>query len=575
MDNSVIDQVRNANDIVDVVMSYMPLKKAGSNYRGLCPFHNDSNPSMHVSQSKQIFKCFVCGKAGNVFTFVQEYEKLSFMEAVKKLAAKAGISLPQYERTKVVSTKRELLLHAYKSAGNYFKDSLFNHGNHVLAYLSERKFSPETAKELELGYALNSEKGLLNYLLKEGVNVALLKESGLFGLYSGNLVDLFRDRLMFPIHNHVGEVVAFGGRILQSKTEAGKYINSPGTELYTKGKELYGLFKTKYEIAKAGSGIVCEGYFDFLRLYESGFKNSVASLGTALTEDQVYLLARYCSKVYMLYDGDAAGIKAAVRAAMLCMGKGIDAYIVQLPDKHDPDTYILEKGKAALTELMENAPRLIPFFAAMPDKDLPAAERINRLLDVLRPVQDAIKRELLIKEVSEVFQISTAALNSKIRNSSSKPPENEPQRPVEQELHAGIEERHALILALKEPICLKALASELDDTYFYNKTYKDIYHLLMKKLREDVPMEPASLLDSVGDTALCGVLADLIFEDLPDLRFEETLKQVKIRKLQRDMEALDRMINKEPQNLELFKQKTRLAHNYRLLTKKVVHKLVH
>jgi len=293
MDNNLINQIRQSNDIVEVIQDYLPLKHVGTNWRGICPFHNDTTPSLYVSQPKQIYKCFACGKAGNVLGFVADFEKLSFIEAVKKLAQRAGIVVPEYEKTQTVSTKREQLLHVYKSAADFFTTSLFAHGKQVLEYLEKRSFSPDTAKELQLGYALNSEKALLNYLMKEGLSVSLLKDSGLFGNYSGNLTDLFRDRLMFPIHNSFGEVIAFGGRILEEKSGVGKYMNSPGTELYTKGKELYGLFKTKYNISKLGYALVCEGYFDFLRLFESGFINSVASMGTALTEDQRKLLDRF------------------------------------------------------------------------------------------------------------------------------------------------------------------------------------------------------------------------------------------------------------------------------------------
>ncbi|MDZ4182596.1 MAG: DNA primase, partial [Candidatus Cloacimonadaceae bacterium] len=286
MDNSLIDQIRHANDIVEVVGGYIPLKRAGINWRGICPFHQDTNPSLNVNQPKQIFKCFACGKAGNVYTFVQEYEHITFMEAVKRLASRAGIQIPEYERKKPESTKRDHLLQIYAATAAFFTENLFKHGEQVLKYLSGRSITPETAKALGIGYALNSEKALLNHLMKEGHAVALLKESGLFGNYSGNLVDMFRDRLMFPIHNNIGEVIAFGGRELGGKDDR-KYVNSPGTELYTKGKELYGLFKTKYDIGKAGYSLVCEGYFDFLRLFETGFTNAVATLGTALTEDQI------------------------------------------------------------------------------------------------------------------------------------------------------------------------------------------------------------------------------------------------------------------------------------------------
>jgi DNA primase len=432
------------------VQSYLPLKHVGTNWRGICPFHNDTKPSLYVSQPKQIYKCFACGKAGNVIGFVADYEKLSFIEAVKKLAMRAGIAIPDQERTKTVSTKREQLLHVYKSAAEFFAANLFAHGQHVLEYLQKRSFSAETAKELQLGYALNSEKALLNHLLKEGLGVSLLKDSGLFGNYSGGLSDLFRDRLIFPIHNSFGDVIAFGGRLLEEKPGVGKYFNSPGTELYTKGKELYGLFKTKYNLSKAGNALVCEGYFDFLRLYESGFNNAVASLGTALTEDQISLLSRFGNKATMLYDGDAAGIKAAVRGGLLCLARGMDIRVAILPLGEDPDSLILKQGKPALQGLIDSAPGLISFLATDTRFESPTAERIELILDALRNLRDQIKRELLVKEVSEAFGISEAALHSKLHRSSPIQPVQSIQTPTANTQGESFEERHVLILALKD-----------------------------------------------------------------------------------------------------------------------------
>ena len=574
MDQNLIDQIRRANDIVDVIQGYIPLKRVGSNYRGLCPFHNDSRPSLYVSQSKQIFKCFACGKAGNVIGFVADFEKLTFIEAVKKLALRAGIKVPEYEKTKVVNTKREQLLSVYKSAAEFFTSSLFAFGKDVLDYLKKRSFSPETAKELQLGYALNSEKALLNHLLKEGYSVSLLKDSGLFGNYSGGLTDLFKDRLMFPIHNSLGEVIAFGGRILEHKEGVGKYINSPGTELYTKGKELYGLFKTKYNINKAGTAIVCEGYFDFLRLYENGFTNSVASLGTALTEDQISLLARFGHRVIMLYDGDSAGIKAAVRAGLLCLSRGMEVLIANLPAEEDPDSLILKQGKKAMQEVVDKSIPLISFLATDARPEQPTAERIELILDALRVLKDRIKQELLIKDVSEAFGISEGALINKLHRSSSLAvPSQSTEKIIPQ--NESFEERNILVLALKDYESYKLLASELDLSYFNNKRYRQVYNFLITQNLKSEPWEPAALLDNIENNEIKEGLAELLFEDLQPMCFEDCLTGLRIRKVQRDLEEMDRAISKDPKNLELLKEKEKLAIKYRQMTRKVVNKVLY
>ncbi len=574
MEHSLIEQVRQANDIVEVVQEYLPLKHVGTNWRGLCPFHNDSTPSLYVSQPKQIYKCFACGKAGNVFGFVQDYEKLSFIESVKKLAQRAGIKLPEYEKTKTVSTKREQLLHIYKSAAEFFAENLFAHGKHMLEYLQKRSFNPETAKELQLGYALNSEKALLNHLLKEGLAVALLKESGLFGVYSGNMVDLFRERLMFPIHNSFGEVIAFGGRLLEEKPGVGKYMNSPGTELYTKGKELYGLHKTKYNISKTGLALVCEGYFDFLRLFESGFTNSVASLGTALTEDQIFLLKRFANKALMLYDGDAAGIKAAVRGGLLCLSRGMEVSIALLPDGEDPDSFILNQGSDAMQSLLESAPGLIAFLAKDPRPEQPTAERIDLLLDALRSLKDMVKRELMVKEVSDAFGVSETALLSKLHRSSA--PAQPESAPVSSAIHRqeSTEERDFLVLALKDYDSYKLLASEVNQSYFSNRLYRNLYNFLVSQSLQAEDYNPSALLDNIENKEIKESLAELLFEDGQHMRFEDCLSGIRIRKLQRDLDEMDRAIVKDPNNLELLKQKEKLARSYRRMTRKVVNKVL-
>ncbi len=560
MEKSLIEQIRHSNDIVDVVQGYLPLKHVGANWKGICPFHNDTNPSLYVSQPKQIFKCFACGKAGNVFTFVQEYEKLTFIEAVKKLAARVGIAIPEFERTKTVSTKRDQLLVIYRSARDFFASSLFEHGSSVLKYLAGRSFSEETAKALELGYALNSEKALLNHLLKEGHSVSLLRESGLFGNYSGNLVDFFRNRLMFPIHNNIGEVIAFGGRVWNDADTGVKYVNSSGTEIYTKGKELYGLFKTKYEISKAGYALICEGYFDFLRLYEAGFMNSVASLGTALTEDQIFLLSRYAKRIYMLYDGDKAGVSNAIRAALICLGKGLEANIVELPPEHDPDSFILDEGGPALRKRIASA-QPITSFLARKDWDSPESERIDMLLEAARGVKDAVQRELLVKGISEAFSISTGALFSKLgqigRQASARQEENEPI------LESPSEERWLLTLALRDRESFNFVAEELTPDYFIDRTNRELYKYLLSESSDADFAEPAALLDNMENKELRDLLAEFLFSDLQDLSLKTLVDQVRVRKIQRDLEDIDRRILAEPGNFDLLRSKMELLNTYR------------
>jgi DNA primase len=572
MDQALIDQIRRSVDIVDVIGSYIAVKKAGTSFRAICPFHNDSHPSLNISQPKQIYKCFACGKAGNAFTFVQDFEKINFIEAAKKLASRSGIIIPEFDRPRVANTKRDLLLQIYRLAKDFYTSNLFEYGSQVLDYLKARQISPETAKSLELGYALNSNSGLKSYLLKQGIGVDIMKDCGLFGNYQGNLNDQFKERLMFPVHSNTGDVIAFSGRILSDNQEGGKYINSPGTELYTKGKELYGLFKTKYDISKADQALVCEGNFDFLRLYECGITNSCASLGTALTEDQIYLLGRYTKNIYMLYDGDVAGQKAALRSALLILSKGFIPRIVQLPESEDPDTYLIRYGKDELLKLVKNAFTLVNFMAHNERIDIPVKDRVDLLTDAIRQVKDAIQREFLLKDVAEAFGVSEGAVKQKISQASR--PAQEQSQP-ESDAEAQIEERQLLILALKDRNCYNSLAHELTSDYFFNQEYKQIYRYLTAQDRSADLDEPARLLDQMENPALREQLADLLFEDLPGMSFEDALLQVTIRHIQHDIDLLDRKMKAEPSNLELFKQKAVLIQQLKSLsTNTVVYRII-
>jgi DNA primase len=574
LDNHLIDQIRQANDIVDVIQAYVPLKHMGSNWRGVCPFHDDTRPSMYVSQPKQIFKCFACGKAGNVFTFVQEYEKLNFIEAVKKLAQRSGFSIPEHERGTVASTRRQQLLQVYKSAGDFFAECLFEHADNALEYLAGRKFSPQTAKELQLGFALPSNRSLLNHLLKEGYGVDLLKISGLFTEYSGALNDLFRDRLMFPIHNNTGDVIAFGGRIIEEKENSGKYINSPGTDLYTKGKELYGLFKTKYNISKMDYSLVCEGYFDFLRLYEHGFVNSVASLGTALTLNQVLLLNRFSRKTVMLYDSDKAGVKAAIRGGMLCLSKGMQVRIATLPEGEDPDSFLLAFGKDALQELIDKAPTLIDFMATSTNIDEPVKERIDLLLDALRQLDDPIQRELFVADISRSFGITTQSLLSSLRRSGGTTTAQPEDAPSPSKLSETSMEMQLLGMALKDADSYNLLANELSVDYFNSKLCRQVFSFLQSRIPKLETWNPAALLDDIENDEIKNSMAELLFEDLHLANLSGMIRDLKLRKLKRDLEVLDKAINRDSGNLELLKQKETLSREYRRMTKRVVNKVL-
>ena len=566
MEQNQIDEVLERNNIVDVIGSYFPLKKAGSNYKARCPFHDEKTASFVVSEKKQIFKCFGCGKAGNVITFVRDYEKISFFEALKKLASRAGLTIQQTKVNKQKQTKRDLIYKIYSIAVNYYRENLQLHGTFAKKYLEKRKISDATIKKFQIGYALDSFGGLKNYLLKNSINEQILQNTGLF---TANNNDLFKERLMFPIHDHNGKVIAFGGRVLREDQTGGKYVNSPTTDIYTKGNELYGLFVTRYEISKKDFVIVCEGYTDFLRLYENDFINSVASLGTSLTDSQVSLLGRYTNNFYMIYDGDKAGRKAAVRAASNIIKKGYSAKIATLPETDDPDSFLLKNNRELLQKIISDAKPLPLFLLEDEIIGLDKKAKLNELIETLNEIEDEISCELMVKEISEIFKVSEHAIISKIRK-------RRPRRDGvtnNATLVKVSEEKDILTIILNDKLKYKKVAQEIDSSYFFTEIYKNIYSLILECFEE---MGQASgLLEKVDDKMIQNTIAELMIEDSPEISVEDAINNLKLRKLQRELIQINELIENDSKNMELFSRKKELKKQILKINKKVVRKTLY
>lgn len=351
----LIEQIAAANDIVEVIGAYFPLKRAGANFKALCPFHQEKTPSFHVSPQRQTFHCFGCGVGGSVFRFVMEYEHVDFPSAAKKLAARAGITIIE-ERTSGEEDRqhhaRRTLLRLHAEAAEWFRDNLLKSdaGEAARDYLKGRGIDRQIAKNWQLGYAPDSWDSFLKWALSSGYSRAELLRSGLVKLRdeqvtSGDVYDRFRARVMFPICNDVGEVIAFSGRLLQSDATTAKYLNSPETPLFRKGNVLFGLHKTKRALIDANCAIVCEGQLDLITLFESGIANVVAPQGTAFTETQARLLKRFVDEVVLCFDADEAGQKAAARSLDALLQNDLIIRIVEMPTGQDPDALVRREGK--------------------------------------------------------------------------------------------------------------------------------------------------------------------------------------------------------------------------------------
>ncbi|NRT75482.1 DNA primase [Clostridium beijerinckii] len=411
----VLERIKEQNDIVDIISEDVRLKKSGRNFMGLCPFHNDKSPSFSVSSEKQIYKCFSCGEAGNVLTFVMKYKKLTFVEAAKYLADKANIPLQiKDNENSAVSRKKEVLYKVNVETARYYFANL-QRIKMAKEYFLKRGIKEETIKRFGLGYSQDSWHGLTNYLRTKGYKDNLLLEAGLISKSekSGNVYDKFRNRVMFPVFDVRGKVIGFGGRVLDDSKP--KYLNSPETMIFQKGINLYGLnFAIKNKL-KEDYIIIVEGYMDLISLHQSGITNVVASLGTALTVNQARLLKRYVNKVIISYDADLAGQTATLRGLEILRGAGFDVKVLIVPDGKDPDEFVRNHGKESFLKLANEALPLIEY------RIKKAAEGINlnsgndlveygeKFAEILADL-NPIEKDVYIRKISEETAIKEQAL---------------------------------------------------------------------------------------------------------------------------------------------------------------------
>lgn len=411
-----IEDLKSRIDIVDVIGRQVQLKRAGANYKGLCPFHNEKTPSFIVSPQKQIFTCFGgCGASGDVVSFVMRYYNMEFNEAVEKLAKEYGIDIVKSQRR---NDDREKYYEINREAARFFYRNMTEGPNRGYSYMRRRGIEDRTIKKFGLGYAPDSWDSLYGYFKEKGTDEKLLLELGLLSQKDGRYFDKFRDRVIFPIINTAGKVIGFGGRALDDKAMP-KYLNSPENRVFQKKNNLYALNSTKQDIGKAGTAIIVEGYMDAISLYQNGVRNVAASLGTALTDNQAKLINRYTKNVVLSYDADAAGQKAALRGIEVLRNEGCKVKVLHVTDGKDPDEYIKKNGRDAFDELVEKA---IPYTdykieAAKRDIDLGTEEgkidfirRITPILSDLTPVE----ADIYIKKAARDTGISEKAIKMEI-----------------------------------------------------------------------------------------------------------------------------------------------------------------
>ena len=421
---SKIEEIRNSTSIVDVISEYVQLRKRGKNYIGLCPFHSEKTPSFTVTEEKQIFHCFGCHVGGNVFKFLMDYKKISFIESVQEIAEQNGIEISyDDEGFNEKQSEQEVLYDINTEAAKYFSNNLLHDDEGEIArdYFQKRNLKVQTMRAFGLGYSLNGWENLVNFLKEKNIDLEKALHLGLIGRNNdGRVYDKLAGRIIFPIFSPNGRVVAFAGRKLREDDSGGKYINSPESSIYIKGRILYGLSHAKDDIRKIDKAIIVEGYMDLISLYQSGVKNVVAVSGTALTDDQAQLLSRYTKNVVLLFDADAAGIKASMRSIEILLKRDFDVKISTLPKGEDPDSYVTKFGKDAFDEIIKRAENFLEYQTGyyekqgMFDDPTTMAEAIRDLVKPIALVDDELKRSLLIKNIGRRFNLREKLLEAEL-----------------------------------------------------------------------------------------------------------------------------------------------------------------
>ncbi|HOZ14012.1 MAG TPA: DNA primase [Tenuifilaceae bacterium] len=433
IDQHVVDRIIAASDILEVVQDYVTMRKRGVNYLGNCPFHNEKTPSFTVSPSKGIFKCFGCGKGGNAVNFIMEHEHLGYVDALKFLAKKYNIEVIEKEATPEEieqKNERESLMVVNAYAQRYFSDMLHKHSdgkNIGLAYFKERGFHNNTIEKFQLGYCLEQRDAFTHSAIHDGYKLDNLVKTGLtIQREDGSTFDRFMGRVMFPIHSLSGRVIGFGGRTLKTDKKIAKYLNSPESEVYHKSEILYGIYQAKKTITQENKCFLVEGYTDVISMHQAGIENVVASSGTSLTHDQIKLIKRFTPNVTILYDGDAAGIKASLRGIDLVLEEGLNVKVVLLPEGEDPDSFSRSHSSTELLDYVDkNETDFIKFKAKLllDEAKNDPIQRANLINDIVRSISvipETITRSIYIKECSRIMDIQEDVLYTEVTNQRKK-----------------------------------------------------------------------------------------------------------------------------------------------------------
>ncbi|WP_289300932.1 DNA primase [Sporofaciens musculi] len=564
--DEVIEEVRSKNDIVDVISTYVRLQKKGSSYFGLCPFHNEKSPSFSVSRSKQMYYCFGCGAGGNVFTFLMEYENYSFVEALKYLADRAGVDLPEQEYSKEAKERADtkaILLEINKLAAQYYYVQLKNEqGAHALAYLKNRELSDDTIRAFGLGYSNKYSNDLYQYLRSKGYQSEMLLKAGLVSMDERQGVyDKFWNRVMFPIMDANSRVIGFGGRVMGDGKP--KYLNSPETIIFDKSRNLYGLNRARS--TKKPYFLLCEGYMDVISLHQAGFTNAVASLGTALTAGHASLIKRYVQEVYLTYDSDEAGTKAALRAVPILKDVGITARIIRMEPYKDPDEFIKNLGAEAFEERIGKARNGFMFSLEVLEKDYDLhtpegkTDFMREAARRLTEFDEEIERKNYIEAVAAAYHVGNEDLQKLVARMAIQAGQASPARrpkPVKHQPKGkedGIVKSQKILLTwlIEDVSIFRQIEPYITPSDFSGDLYRTVAELLYEQY-EAGDVNPAKIMNHFTDEEEHREVASLFHTKIRELTTvkeqEKALKETVLRVKNHSIEVATR--NLEPTDMK-------------------------
>ena len=581
----ILEKIKSQNDIVDVISERVRLRKAGRNFTGLCPFHNEKTPSFSVSQEKQIYKCFGCGEAGNVISFVMKDKNLPFIEAVKYLANRANIPLEINNGEKSKSAKKKDLLYRVNvEAAKFFFSNLMNNQN-AKEYFLNRGIKEETIKKFGLGFANDSWNSLMFYLRKKGINDVLLEEAGLISVNKekGRKYDRFRNRVMFPVFDYQGKVIGFGGRVLDDSKP--KYLNSPETLVFQKGTNLYGLnFALKHNMSERYFVIV-EGYMDLISLHQYGITNVVASLGTALTINQARLLKRYADKVIISYDADMAGQMATLRGLEILRTAGFDVRVLNIPQGKDPDEYVRSNGKEAFLKLINSAEPLIDYRMKKAEEgiDFKNSQSLilyaKRIMEIISDL-DPMEKDVYIKKASENTGIKEQTLYDILKSKMKDNRENNFRNNKEEDrsklyVEPGFlkAERAILKIMLENKEYLQYIEERISENDFILLEHKEIFTVIMLAKGENINNIDSFIESKLNNTKSIGELVkireeNIFFADDVKVQINDFINEIHSYKLKQRIDQL-RKKQKELENQGKIEESIKLAIELASVTKKL------